>query len=1208
MSDPSMNSLNNMQTLHVPSVKLSGISLIEASAGTGKTYTITGLYLRLVLGHGCEPLSPENILVVTFTRAATEELRSRIRSRLRQAYLTLNGQANDELIESIKAGLGDLEIAKQRLKDAQQLMDLAAIYTIHGFAQRLLRQNSVETGLNGEFELLLDESVLQEQAIHDVWRSQVYPLSGSELQMVLGEWPNPDALLQSLRPLIYKQVSFHLGAQSHGEQSDLETCQSALNLAFDAFSQEWQTSGTDFIASIHSHPKVNGTFAKGLGKRVTLINQFVQGKLKIKITDVIEALSKLTSNGLLKSVKKGGEPVEHALSDLCEQLANSLEAFEQAKVYAVREKRVALLEVLRARLQYLKQQQQLLSTDDLLGQVNACLQGANQQRLLQHIRQQYPVAMVDEFQDTDADQYQVFYQVYSNALVQADSQHALFMIGDPKQAIYKFRGADIFTYIQAKQQVDEQYTLDTNYRSSSAMVEAVNHIFSQHDHPFIYDDSIPFLNVKANDTASSLVVDNQPQAALTWVYVKDDAITNKASLNSVCAEGCAEQISQLLNQGVKQTATINNASVCAGDMAVLVRNRMQAALVKQSLAARGISCVYVGQDSVFDSEEAMAILSLLQAVHELSERHFRNAIAFPTWSLTLTDLTYLNSNESAWEAQLEQLYTCHDIWLNQGIMAMLMYWLHTRALPQTWLSQLEGERRLTNVMHLAEILQHSSTQVQGMQGLITWLSHQMTQAAGDVEQKQLRLESDANLVQIVTIHKSKGLEYPVVFLPFNWDGKESKDELFFDEATQTNVCDLADDYQAQRIQEGLAEEVRLLYVGLTRAASKCYVTMPEVSGNKRLDDTVALSALSHVLFDEVIADELKQPKLEQLQSALPKSFNIEPALTSCTEFKAEHELAQLSAREFNGKIKQDWQMSSFSSLVRNLHAPHAPRFDLDDDTQSEPENVNVDALAGQFAFPRGAHAGNFLHTLLEEIDFTQLPDDIDDLTESLLARFGIDLEHQNLVKPWLDIILHSSMNQHQGTPLRLADLSDDLKKVEMEFYFPVERLNPDDFNALLKRYPCLNSSTDVQKHELNFLQLKGMLKGFIDLTFEWQGQYFILDYKSNHLGDSLNDYQTDRLHQAMGEHRYDVQLVIYTLALHRLLSLRIPNYDYDTHIGGGYYLFLRGLDISDSNSGQFYCKPEKSLIFALDALLKGASLNDALASVENTTPVQGSLI
>lgn len=1197
---------DNVQVLDAAIIALNGVSLIEASAGTGKTYTITSLYLRLVLGHGCTSLSPENILVVTFTRAATEELRSRIRERLRQAYLALQEKANDSLIKTIRKDIKDIPEALQKLKDAQQLMDLAAIYTIHGFAQRLLRQNAVESGLNSEFELLLDETELLEQAIRDVWRAEVYPLNGMKLQLVLGQWKAPDDLLKSLRPLIYKNAYFHLGDTREG--LDLDKAFDQLMQLQQTFSQAWHEQGEAFILSIRQHPLLHGTFAKGIDKRLVVINEYLQQARNVKTKDIVDALKVFTQSGLLKSVKKGGEPVDHILSDACERLLNGIDEFDLAQTQAARQLRVDFLQALKSRLTYLKQQQYVLSTDDLLSHVNQAFNGENRERLLQQVRSQYPVAMVDEFQDTDGEQYQVFHSLYADETVKND--HALFMIGDPKQAIYKFRGADIFTYIQAKQQVDAQYTLDTNYRSTQSMVSAVNHIFTQHSHPFIYDDSIPFLTVNASDRATALSIQKQTQPALTWLLANESHAGNKAGLTHACAESCAEQISLLLNGAQNHEVVLGEQALAASDMAVLVRNRHQAAAIKLSLSARGISCVYVGQESVFDSEEALALLALLQGVHSLSERQYRNAIAHPTWGLLLDDFKRFHQDENMWEAQLEQLYACHDIWVKQGVMAMIMHWLHSRQLPNIWLGQTEGERRLTNIMHLAELLQHSSTEVQGMQGLLTWLTQQVMQSKDSAEQKQLRLESDANLVQIITIHKSKGLEYPVVFLPFNWDGKESSDELFYDIESKQLVCDLADDYRTQRVQEGLAEEVRLLYVGLTRAVSKCYVTLPEITGNKRLDAVVQVSALQHVLFEA--PQDSRQIKLLELASQYPESFEVMPLLESVTEFKASITNHQLSARAFNGRIKRNWQLSSFSSLVRHHHAPISARLDLDDDkidARSLKQNP-VEQLAGQFSFPRGAHAGNFLHTLLEEIDFTQLPDDLDALIETLLTRFGIDLYYADAVKPWLHIILKSPLNNHTNhkpvTGLSLSALTPAMKKVEMEFYFPVERLNAGDFNQLLNTYPCLHVAT----HDLDFLQLKGMLKGFIDLTFEWQGQFFILDYKSNHLGDDHSAYEQIAMEQAMAEHRYDVQMVIYTLALHRFLSLRLTDYDYDTHIGGGYYVFLRGLQETKSDSGQFFCKPDKQLILGLDRLIKGETLSDILLDESHTIneSIQGDLL
>ncbi len=1197
------NASNDTQVLDVTRIALNGVSLIEASAGTGKTYTITSLYLRLVLGHGCTSLSPENILVVTFTRAATEELRSRIRGRLRQAYLALQDKANDPLIDQIKPELSDITQALQKLKDAQQLMDLASIYTIHGFAQRLLRQNAVESGINAEFELLLDETELLEQAIRDVWRANVYPLNGAMLQLVLSEWKTPDLLLKNIRALIYKHAHFHLGNANN--TISFEKANEQLLQSQRGFNENWQTSRDEFMAQIMNHPLLHGTFSKGVNKRTGLIQAYLDAPHTIKTKDIVDALQAFTPQGLTKSVKKGGEPVAHLLSAQCEALIEHIETCEQAKVQAVRQLRIDFLYALRSRLDDLKQQQQVLSTDDLLSYVNGALNGQNREVLLQHIRQQYPVAMVDEFQDTDAQQYQVFHSIYCDDAVR--QQYGLFMIGDPKQAIYKFRGADIFTYIEAKQQVDGQYTLDTNYRSTHAMVSAVNEIFTQHQHPFIYDDSIPFLKVKSNDAAAPLVINDETQAALSWVVIDDQNVQSKSALNHACAQSCAEQISVLLNGGQQQTITVGTAPLSANDMAVLVRNRQQAAMIKNSLAERGISCVYVGQESVFDSEEAHALFALLQGVHSLSERQYRNAIAHPTWGLSLADFKRFNQDENAWEAQLEQLYLCHEIWQKQGVMAMVMHWLHSRKLPNAWLLLADGERRLTNTMHLAELLQHSATEVQGMQGLLTWFTQQIMQSQDGGDQKQLRLESDANLVQIVTIHKSKGLEYPVVFLPFNWDGKESSDELFYDESTKQLVCDLADDFRPQRVQEGLAEEVRLLYVGLTRAASKCYVTLPEVTGNKRLDSNVHLSALQHVLFES--AQDSRLPALQTLVSTNANAFDISPLLTSVTHFNQVKTDEQLSARSFNGRIKRDWQLSSFSSLVRHVHAPVSARFDLDDEpTQKEILTQEQQALlAGQFSFPRGAHAGNFLHTLLEEIDFTALPDNIDELIETLLVRFGIDLFYADAVKPWLHTMLHAPLTQHDALSdsdaLSLSSLTEKMKKVEMEFYFPVETLNARDFNQLLNQSPSVTSPV----RDLDFSQLKGMLKGFIDLTFEWQGQFFILDYKSNHLGDDHSAYDRASMDGAMAEHRYDVQMVIYTLALHRLLSLRLHDYDYDRHIGGGYYLFLRGLDESNAETGQFFAKPDKQLIIQLDRLIKGEALSDIVLA-EQSEPEQGSLL
>lgn len=1196
---------NEAVALDVNSLPLNGVHLIEASAGTGKTYTITGIYVRLILGHECKALSPEQVLVVTFTRAATEELRDRIRKRLKQVLDAFEAGQGDDFCNMLIEKMPDAQKAKQRLRDALQLMDLAAIYTIHSFAQKLLRQHTVEAQVAAKFELVLDESEILLQAVQDVWRSQVYPLSSSKLSLVLSQWSGPEALMSDVRNMLYKDVEFHLG----DNKQDFDEADEKYQVAFQNFEKKWSAHGQSFINDITNHPEVNGTFKKGISKKQQNIQQFIAG-LKVKNDELNKALESFTRQGLIKSVKKSGEPVDHILSDHCQNLLDYKQVLDSAKSYALRQWRVSFIQLVQDRLAYLKQKKQLLSTDDLLQQLNTSLYKHDDQVLAQPIRDLFPVAMVDEFQDTDAAQYQVFRKLYVEPLVKQDEQpqsdYGLFMIGDPKQAIYKFRGADIFTYIQAKQEAQYSHSLHTNYRSTKTMVNAVNKVFSQHNQSFIFDDSIPFVPVDANDKAHYLLLNDKPSSALSWMYVNtgNKEIKNKSMLTEFMAQGCAEEIVCLLNASMEEQVCLQSEKqsnkLKAKDLAVLVRNRNQARAMKDALTQRGVGCVYVGQDSIFDSQEAQALLMLLLAVHGLNEKQYRNAISHPIWMLSLEELHHYVADETSWEAELEMLYACHELWLKQGIMGMIMHFIHERALPQKWLNQHNGERCITNFLHIAELLQQSTAEHQGMQGLLSWYEKQVTQSlltSNDGEQKQLRLESDANLVQIVTIHKSKGLEYPVVFLPFAWDGKESKDEIFYDESTQSLRGDLADDFKPQRIKEGLAEEIRLLYVALTRASTKCYVGIPNFSDQSVLKKTFASSALKYVLFAQDEPDVF-EALTELSGNNISDTFDVCGIQETCSSLSETVVKQKLCAEQFSGNIRSDWMLTSFSSLVRHHHAPHTSRFNMDDDlsdnttagtfpetptqVSESSESLTQEIIEGPFVFPRGAHAGNFLHTLLEEIDFTHLPNDLDSLITDLMTRFGIEITWLEVVKDWLDVMLITPL-QHDG--LALGQLNNDLKLVEMEFYFPIESLSSEDFNQLVNTSPVLSYPVN----DVDFKHIKGMMKGFIDLTFCWQGQYFIIDYKSNHLGDSVDCYQNKHMQQAMADHRYDVQLILYTLALHRLLKLRLSDYDYDTHIGGGYYLFLRGLN-TEGKEGQFFHKPAKSLIENLDALIDGKNI------------------
>jgi len=1179
-----------MNVLNATTIPLTGIRLIEASAGTGKTYTIASLYVRWVVGHECEPLSPENILVVTFTRAATEELRERIRARLKSTLKQIDSNTwqQDAFLEAVLKGL-DLQVATQRLRDAIQVMDLAAIYTIHGFAQKVLKQFSVESNVDSEFEFVLDDTQWLIQAARDVWRQRVYPLTGDALNIILSEWRGPDDLLKSLRPLMKPGVQL---SKRDFKEDLLKGALARFKEYSTNLKQRWLTESTKWISDIRNHTDASGSYTRFLDGRVEKINAWVASSDQWN-SEAFKALGYFTPLALEKSVKKNGVPVLHDLAPLIQAMLDEWEMYQSQVKYYLMAWKLETVRAVQHRLATLKRQKGIVSSDDLLLNLSASLQQVPESQLADPLRAQFPVALVDEFQDTDGAQYEVFKRLYVHS-AQRQSL-ALFMIGDPKQAIYKFRGADIFTYIEAKKDVDETYSLDTNYRSVQPLVTAVNTIFTQHTQPFLFDESIPFDSVKAHQGADCLP---QAMTPFTWHFAPLDNlnISNQDQAISYFANITAQKVVELLQPN-------ESGKLEAKDIAILVRSAKQAQVVKTALSERQVGCVYVGQDSVFQSQEAYALNALLHSIHAMSERQYRNALAHPVWELSLASLAAFSSDERHWEMALDRLYEANQIWMKQGVMSMVMHWLHAWELPSQWLSQPQGDRVLTNVLHLAEMLQNQSHQVQGMQGLLTWFDLQVFDEFEQADQKQLRLESDANLVQIVTVHKSKGLEYPVVFVPFNWMGKEGRDLIYYDEAIQSLTCDLDDEHLEKRKKESLAEEVRLLYVALTRASKACYVGMVDGAGleKKPLGKDLKHSPLFHVLTHG--QTENASTKLKELVSSSPQVFAIEQPEEALTILETVDSKEALSSRSVNLPGFESWQLSSFSALVRNLHTPHDKRFNLDDEwgneipsSEATPEPTEENPVLSAFDFPKGAHAGNFLHNLLEDIDFVTLPSNLDDIITNLLQRYGIDIHWQEVVKTWLPDILETPLTVHvrdtaeSALPvLSLSQLDASKKAVEMEFYFPIAHLNAVEFNRLVQAHSILPLVEEQHLHDLNFQDVKGMLKGFIDLTFEWGGQYFILDYKSNHLGHSYSHYSDVAVQAAMAEHRYDVQLIIYTLALHRFLRLRLPDYDYDQHIGGGYYLFLRGLH-SQGSEGQFFAKPSKTLIESLDALIAGEPL------------------
>jgi exodeoxyribonuclease V beta subunit len=1184
---------------------LFGARLIEASAGTGKTFTIASLYLRLLLGHGGEhyghgkPLNVEQILVVTFTEAATAELKSRIRQRIHTARLAFaRGYSEDASIQPLLTDIGDHQAASMLLLDAERQMDSAAIFTIHGFCQRMLVQNAFESGARFENEFITDETRIKSQVVADYWRRHFYPLPISVAKLVRSYWPTPQDLVNQIRGYLGgKAIRLSVPAL---DRDLVTTHQDNLNCIV-AMKQAWLQQSSAALALLQQalDNKIidRKTYnAKHFPNWCSQVSDWAATATEdYTIPDALPRFSQAT----LAEKTKSGETPAHSLF-------RAIEVFVAEPISLKSPLLAHAISVCRDLLADAKKQKQWLSFDDLLLQLSSALDVDEDERLATRIRELYPVALIDEFQDTDPLQYSIFSRIYL-----PDPKCGLFMIGDPKQAIYAFRGADIFTYIQARNQVVDHYTLGTNWRSSADVIHGVNQLFERCDAPFIYQQDIPFYPVgsAAKPSEREWYLGEEVQPALTFWCSQQDLLMSRDDYNHKMAAATAAKIQTLLTMSQNGEAQLKSQrgskAITPNNIAVLVRTGNEGKLVKQALSQQGIASVYLSsQDSVFVTSVAADVLRLLQAVHlPDDERLIRSALASASLALPLSYLDELNYDESLWERVNLEFRQYRDLWQQRGVLPMLRAILYQRQLAQQWLALDEGDRRLTDYLHLGELLQNASIEFESDVALIRWLSQAIEDAQtglGSSDEQILRLESEEKLVQIVTIHKSKGLEYDIVFLPFAMNYREASEAKYHDADHNDTVLDLNASPQGKELAdiERLAEDLRLFYVAVTRAIYACYIgveaTLKPRARTQTGESAAHRSALGYLLQNGQAGDaNLLHQVLNDFSRAVNNVMIAPPPEPISQRYVTPNtETETLKYAQLQREIHRNWRMTSYSNLVKQ-HSHGAslsaefelPGLDVDSAAEKN-EHSLLPVEKTIFNFPKGARPGTFLHGLFEQIEFT-LPASSKEnrcIIRELMAQEQLEPEWFDVLSLMIEQVMSTSLD---GKKLKLGAIGPSQRLVEMEFLLPIELLSAPHLNRVIARYDSLSA----RAARLGFMPVQGMLKGFIDLVFEHQGRYFILDWKSNHLGNHSDDYQQNRLEHAMIDHRYDLQYQIYTLALHRFLASRIADYDYDTHFGGVYYLFLRGID-GKSLNGVFSARPERILVQQLDAWLNGTTLSD----------------
>lgn len=1442
--------------LHFP---LWGSRLIEASAGTGKTYTIAALYLRLVLGHGergtasldaayppdvdmgflegaklpeavtafREALTPPKILVVTFTEAATLELRDRIRARLAEAAAffrasaeaveagagldvmvpgsvpdqdLVGGQlapdiasAGDDLAVLPKAdpflqGLRDAYPASQwserahTLQLAAEWMDESAISTIHGWCNRMLREHAFDSrGLFNQ-TLSTDTSELLAEACRDYWRNFCQGLPLEAARVLQGWWDDPDALQKEVQSLLSDLDALSGEGRSPAEAIGEAQAQRVQQLQ--ALKAPWREGWIDELgAMLDAGREKPAASRKGKGCAAPVSDApngraFPTGWLngsKLRTNSQIQwlqllrdwvddadmakpglsetAMKRLTPDGLRDAFGKDVDAQDPALVAMLEHPALVAMANLPGKLAALPDGRQATLlhaaRWIEARYRRARDQRSEMSFDDLLRQLAKALASEGGERLAERIRTQFPVAMIDEFQDTDPVQYSIFNRVYR--VEKNCPEQALILIGDPKQAIYAFRGADIHTYLRARAATrGRHYTLDTNFRSSKAMVAAVNHVFEVAEQRpggafrfgAVSDEgrgagtaaSLPFLAVKAQgrkevwqDTkhpggaAPALVAWTMPEDAGNRLNAKTGHVS-KGAYTAHYAEVTAREIARLLRAGAEGLAGFavpahsherpghagegdsrSVSGVRLADIAVLVNNGREADAVRKALRAQGIRSVYLSEDeSVYASPVVPALVRWLQAAAEpASGRLLRAALGTALCGLDALQLERLVHDELHWEERVAQFQRYREIWRSQGVLPMVRHMLQDFGVVPRLLAQ-GGERQLTDLLHLSELLQQASTRLEGEHALVRYLQEQRDAPEGEREARRQRLESDDARVRVVTVHKSKGLEYPLVFLPFFCAVRpvEAKDALlrWHDADGRLRLVpgrSADDEIVAAADAERLGEDLRKLYVALTRARHATWVGLGALENLHRSAAGHLLglgdeSGDGHRLF-AALQEQVDQwregvaPCVVAVEEAsLPADGQDEGGMTQAAVWSPSERASGRGAVAWKtppmlpGQSWPRWWIASYSALEvedvattlspsdspsergaheavaahgdaervkpaagdgweagRNVAESDAPYGDSAlTDTWAEQRAADavwqrhlvqaaeasalavVDSEQGAGGlgssvhdFARGPQAGTFLHGLLEwagRQGFAALAKDPARLAEQVrwrLQRMPDWQPWQSLLTDWLVRLLTQPLLLDAGGRGRAPESTLDAPvdaghapsdggscftlaglrqyQVEMSFMLAVQDIDLPALDAWVRQH----TFSGAARPPLLPGQLNGMLKGFIDLVFEHEGRFYVLDYKSNWLGASDEAYRDETMQAAVLAHRYELQYLFYLLALHRLLKVRLPDYDYDRHVGGALYLFLRGSGAP--SRGVFAARPPRAVIEALDAAFAG---------------------
>ena len=1159
-------------------------AVVEASAGTGKTYLLEHLMVELLLNHGARM---EEILVVTFTERATAELCLRLRKKLSDlCHLSVEPadakQANCWLID---------DKARGRLRDALLAFDRATISTIHGFCRGILGDHA-----------FLHRRMFDEQAVDEK----------DAFHTAFVECLRDDFAVQpELKP--YLRAWLSTGHSAADLESDLGACTrelarifpprpEALQPQFDeaalaAAVTAWpaETAGDPTLAERLKRSGIKGSTAKAVLARVAALSEMVAEAGKTG--DIAAFLMQLQTK---ESVwKERGFP--YLLDHLAIAAADAKVSALHRATASIRDARAPLLAALahkflplvRARLQERKRAAGLYDFQDMLTLVAERLGGEDPpaQLLLSTLRRRYKYALIDEFQDTDDVQWFIFRRLF----FESREHHVLTVIGDPKQAIYRFRGADVHTYLRARTEIMQAggalVKLAQNFRSTQAVIDGYNAVFDRSTGFFRAGSGIDYAQPVTCGRARGLVgTDDQPRPGVVIFDVQAPERTPVADIRRVLRRQIADEIRRLLSDDGALFLRDGSAHkrIAARDIFVLAFTNNECLEVGETLRGAGLPFAFYKEDNLFQTSHAKDVLDLLRAIAEPDNPTLR-ARAYLTafFALDLADLAQRDRPDDA-DPLLRQLFEWRDLALSGDFGALFARVLAQSGVVSRDICLSQSERALTNTLHIFEVLQEEATRTHAsLRELVETLGAYVNRTRlppGD-ERNLQRLESDADAVQVMTVYKAKGLEADVVFLYGGLNrGTHSSAPVFHDQQDQRvahlgSLDPLEKDTYAKEIAD---EDRRVLYVALTRARGRLYLPRCPVG----LSGVAGAYRMLGPIFDKLLGDAGTGGLFHCVPVVCRENAGLESpvfAAAALSHWQPPALPPDASAAEFHkiARERAGFVVTSYTGVKRRHGGFLVPEDPADLSTANEPVEHDLPAPVDPHELSRGRLSGIFLHAILEEVPLDSLTtpsSSAEWAARPQIAQLLARLAHRHERDPGQ--ITHAAHLVHTAlsTPLRLGDClvpglgwaRPSLR--EVEFLYPM----PEQDHPLLGQTLVAQAGTRAWSIE------RGLVKGFIDYLFEHEGRVYLCDWK----GDWLPSWDSDRL-RIHCENNYDIQARLYTLAVLRLAGLS-DRAAFERRFGGVLYSFLRGMRPGDEQAGIYFRRPDWQTMLDWQAEMLGS--------------------